>query len=103
MPVGWRSRVPLKITSCMLPPRRLLADCSPNTQLIASLIFDFPQPFGPTMAVMPPPLNSTSERSQNDLNPTSSTFFSFSKANLPLSFPGPLTRQAWVMGRWYRG
>ncbi len=42
-------------------------------------MFDLPQPFGPTMAAMPSPLNRSSVRSQNDLNPCSSTRFSFSK------------------------
>ena len=31
----------------MRAPRRLLALCSPSTQLMASLRLDFPQPFGP--------------------------------------------------------
>ena len=53
MPTGLRSRVPAKITSSMRLPRRLLADCSPSTQEIASLRLDLPQPFGPTMAAMP--------------------------------------------------
>ena len=47
MPVGLRSRVPAKITSSMRDPRRVLADCSPSTQEMASAIFDLPQPFGP--------------------------------------------------------
>src|ERR1700739_3767881 len=82
MPVALRSRVPLKITSSMRVPRRLLADCSPSTQLIASLKFDFPHPFGPTTAAIPPPLNRSSVRSQNDLKPWSSTFLSFSNRHL---------------------
>jgi hypothetical protein len=40
---------------------------------------DLPQPFGPTMQVVPDPLNVTTVRSQNDLKPTISTFRSFSK------------------------
>ena len=47
---------------------------------MASLMFDLPQPLGPTMAAMPSPLKRNSVRSQNDLNPCSSTRFSFSKA-----------------------
>jgi hypothetical protein len=31
----------------MRVPRRDFADCSPSTQLMASLIFDLPQPLGP--------------------------------------------------------
>src|SRR5580704_14087477 len=81
MPSGLRSRVPANITSSMRLPRRLFADCSPSTQLMASLMFDFPQPLGPTMAAMPSPLNRSSVRSQKDLNPCSSTRFSLSKAS----------------------
>ena len=32
-------------------PRRCLADDSPITQRTASIVFDLPQPFGPTMPV----------------------------------------------------
>src|SRR5579862_9668403 len=79
MPTGLRDFVPAKITSSMRAPRRLRADCSPNTQLMASLRLDLPHPFGPTTAAMPPPLKRSSVRSQNDLKPWSSTFLSFSK------------------------
>ena len=34
-------------------PRNAFADCSPSTQRMASEIFDFPHPFGPTMAATP--------------------------------------------------
>src|ERR1700722_4095410 len=78
MPTGLRDFVPAKMTSSMRAPRRLLADCSPRTQLIASLRFDFPHPLGPTTAAIPSPLNRSSVRSQNDLNPWSSTFLSLS-------------------------
>src|SRR5271165_3497719 len=80
IPNGLRDLVPAKITSSMRAPRRLRADCSPRTQLMASLKFDLPHPLGPTTAAMPPPLNRSSVRSQNDLKPCSSTFFSFSTA-----------------------
>ncbi len=79
IPSGLRSRVPAKMTSSIRAPRRVLADCSPRTQLMASLRFDFPHPFGPTMAAMPPPLKRSSVRSQKDLKPWISTRFSFSK------------------------
>ena len=46
---------------------------------MASTTLDLPQPFGPTMQVVPEPLNVTTVRSQNDLKPTISTFRSFSK------------------------
>src|SRR5215467_6853979 len=78
MPVGLRSRVPAKITSSMRTPRRLLADCSPSTQEIASEILDFPHPLGPTTAAMPSPGNFSSVRSQKDLNPRICSFFSLS-------------------------
>src|ERR1039458_4124694 len=61
-------------------PRRLLADCSPSTQLMASLMLLLPQPLGPTMAAIPSPLKRSSVRSQKLLNPCSSMRFSFSKA-----------------------
>src|SRR5262245_43284512 len=80
MPRALRSRVPAKITSSMRVPRSDLADCSPRTQLMASLILDFPQPFGPTIAAIPSPPNRSSVRSQNDLNPWSSTRLSLNKA-----------------------
>ena len=50
--MGLRFWVPPKITSSILPPRRFLVDCSPMTQRMASAIFDFPLPLGPTTAVM---------------------------------------------------
>ena len=46
---------------------------------MASTTLDLPQPFGPTIQVVPEPLNVTTVRSQNDLKPTISTFRSFSK------------------------
>ena len=69
---GWRLELPLKITSSIDVPRRLLALCSPSTQLIASETLLLPQPFGPTMPVTPP-LKDSSWRSQKDLKPTIST------------------------------
>src|ERR1700722_3174662 len=86
-PTGLRSRLPAKITSSMRAPRRVLADCSPSTQLMASLRLDLPHPFGPTMAAMPPPLKRNSVRSQKDLKPCTSTRFSFSKT-VHLVLPG---------------
>ena len=88
IPTGFRALVPAKITSSMRAPRRLRADCSPSTQLMASLRLDLPQPFGPTTAAIPPPLNFNSVLSQNDLKPWSSTFFNFSTAKTALSLPG---------------
>src|SRR3954468_5322407 len=81
MPVGLRSRVPMKITSSMRAPRRLLADCSPRTHEIASEMLDLPQPLGPTIAATPSPWNFSSVRSQKDLNPRICSFLSFSKTH----------------------
>src|ERR1700734_3804308 len=78
MPVALRSRVPAKMTSSILMPRRVLADCSPSTQVMASEMFDLPQPLGPTMAARPSPESCTSVRAQNDLKPRIWTFFSLS-------------------------
>ena len=48
-----REEEPAKITSGIVPPRKFFADCSPNTQRIASVILLFPLPLGPTTAVNP--------------------------------------------------
>src|SRR5215467_1381496 len=94
MPVGLRSRVPAKITSSMRTPRRLLADCSPSTQEIASEILDFPHPLGPTTAAMPSPGNFSSVRSQKDLNPRICSFLSLSNFLLLQDWPNRLTTVA---------
>src|SRR6266478_5070603 len=96
-PIGGRLVVPLKIQSAMRSARRDLWLCSPKTQEMASTTFDLPQPLGPTIHVVPEPLNVTTVRSQNDLKPTISTFRSFSKC--PLLAPhraamAPLTIRA---------
>ena len=52
--------------------------CSPSTQEMASTTFDLPQPLGPTMQVIPLPLNVIGVLSQNDLKPSNSTLRSFS-------------------------
>ena len=62
---------PLKITSAISRPRRLLTLCSPSTHLMASTMFDLPEPFGPTTTVMPGG-NSNRVRSAKLLKPTSS-------------------------------
>src|SRR5215218_5678131 len=69
-PSGGRPEVPAKMTSSILPPRRLFAPCSPMTQASASTTLDLPEPLGPTMQVMP----GSSCRvvaEANDLNPRS--------------------------------
>ena len=68
--------VPLKITSDMLAPRRVFALCSPSTQRTASPMLLLPDPFGPTMPVMPSS-KTISVRWAKDLKPYSSNFFSF--------------------------
>src|SRR5216683_8218436 len=78
-PIGGRFVVPLKMQSAMRSARSDLWLCSPSTQEMASTTLDFPHPFGPTMQVVPVPLNVTTVRSQNDLKPTISTFRSLSK------------------------
>src|SRR5687767_1020891 len=45
---------PLKIISSVFLPRSKVYDCSPRTQRRESATFDFPEPLGPTMAVIPP-------------------------------------------------
>ena len=52
-PSGARDDVPAKMTSSILPPRRVLAPCSPITQVSASTTLDLPDPLGPTTQVMP--------------------------------------------------
>src|SRR5262249_38138327 len=81
IPSGLRSFEPAKITSSIRVPRRVLADCFPRAQLLGSLRVGLPQPVGPTMAAIPSPLKRSSVRSQNDLNPCSSTRLSFSKSH----------------------
>jgi hypothetical protein len=45
-------------------------------------MFDFPQPFGPTMAVTPVSNGSSTDEPANDLNPVNS-----SRLNLMVWFP----------------
>ena len=60
--------VPLKMRSSISLPRNCFADTSPSPNRIASTIFDFPQPFGPTIPVRPV-LISNSVGSTKDLKP----------------------------------
>src|SRR5262249_43838012 len=55
MPKLRREVEPLKMTSAISPPRRLLALCSPRIQRTASTMLLLPEPLGPTIAVMPSP------------------------------------------------
>ena len=67
-PSGGRPDVPAKMTSSILPPRRLLALASPITQASASTTLDLPDPLGPTMHVMPGSSCKVVEEAK-DLNP----------------------------------
>src|SRR5467141_594043 len=67
---GFRSEEPLKITSCIESPRRAEARDSPRTHRTASMIFDFPHPFGPTTPTSRPG-TLTVAGSTKDLNPAS--------------------------------
>src|SRR5262245_23119682 len=49
---GLRVLEPLKMTSVIDSPRRFFAELSPITQRTASMMFDLPQPLGPTTAAM---------------------------------------------------
>src|SRR5580658_2102479 len=69
-PTGFLAVEPLNTTSAMESPRRCLADNSPITQRTASMMFDLPQPFGPTTPVRLPG-NPTEVGSTNDLKPAS--------------------------------
>src|SRR5690606_34795777 len=69
------------MTSFISEPRNPLADCEPKIHLNASTTFDFPQPFGPTIAVRPgSKVNSV--RSANDLKPRSSSFLRYTNYRL---------------------
>src|ERR1044072_9461934 len=57
------------MTSFISPPRRCLTRCSPKTQAMASATLLFPQPLGPTTAVIPSPVKTRSLWSAKDLNP----------------------------------
>src|SRR5437764_13210430 len=71
-PTGLRVSPPLKIPSAISSPRSDLADCSPSAQRTASSTLDFPQPFGPTIAVTPS-WKLKRVLSANDLKPNSSS------------------------------
>ena len=74
MPAGLRLPEPLKMTSSIASPRRLLADCSPSTHLKPSTTLLLPQPLGPTMPVMGES-KTNSVRSAKLLNPCRISFF----------------------------
>src|SRR5215207_8030413 len=53
MPTGWRAAPPAKMTSSPRLPRSARTRCSPSAQRSASAMLLLPEPFGPTIAVMP--------------------------------------------------
>ena len=59
---------PAKITSCIDWPRTATGDCSPSAHSTASVMFDLPEPFGPTITDTPGE-NVSRVRSGNDLKP----------------------------------
>ncbi len=83
-PSGARPEVPAKMTSSILPPRSDLAPCSPMTQARPSTTFDFPDPFGPTMQVIPGS-KCIVVADANDLNPRSVMLLRY-KAKLPTRY-----------------
>src|SRR5215475_6204840 len=88
-PSGARLVVPAKMTSSILPPRRLLAPCSPITQDRASTTLDLPEPLGPTTQVMPGSRRSVVAEA-NDLKPRRVRDFRYTGApSLPRWLTGP--------------
>src|SRR5499427_8473836 len=87
-PSGGREAVPAKTTSSILPPRRLLAPCSPITQANASTMFDLPDPFGPTTQVIPGS-NRSEVAEAKDLNPRRVRLFTYTRglSSPPLMAP----------------
>ncbi len=59
---------PAEITSCIEAPRIAPGLCSPSAQSTASVMFDLPEPLGPTITLTPGE-NSSFARSGKDLNP----------------------------------
>src|SRR3990167_2515856 len=53
IPMDFREADPWKITSSIRWPRSVFGLCSPRAQRMASATLDLPQPFGPTMQVIP--------------------------------------------------
>ena len=59
---------PAKITSRICCPRTAVGLCSPSAQSTASVMFDLPEPFGPTITLTPGEKVSR-VRSGKDLKP----------------------------------
>ena len=94
-PSGGRPEVPAKMTSSILPPRRVLAPCSPMTQASASTTLDLPEPLGPTTAVTPGS-NSKVVAEANDLNPRTVRLFRCKAFGSPGRRTGPLSDESMI-------
>src|SRR5580704_571350 len=88
-PSAGRPDVPAKTTSSILPPRSGLTPCSPITQENASTTLDLPEPFGPTMHVMPGS-NLSVVADANDLNPRKVRVFRYTCRLLPCLATAPM-------------
>src|SRR5215467_11332930 len=96
-PSGGREAVPANTTSSILPPRRLLAPCSPITQAKASTMFDLPDPFGPTTQVIPGS-NRSDVVEAKDLNPRRVRLFTYTRGlSLPV-WSRPRPALSWPAG-----
>ena len=80
-PSGFVPSDPLKMTSSILPLLNMEYFCSPKTQRIASTMFVFPHPLGPTTVVMPCPSFMTSLLAK-DLKPCIFNSDIYTKAGL---------------------
>ncbi len=80
-----RVPAPAKMTSSISLPRICLADVSPITHLSASTRFDFPQPLGPTIPVIPGSMAS-SVGSTNDLKPESRSLSNWTIYTTPVCY-----------------
>jgi hypothetical protein len=85
-PSGARPDVPAKMTSSILPPRSDFAPCSPITQARPSTTFDLPDPFGPTMQVIPGSKYNVVADAK-DLNPRSVMLFRYKRSSQPVCKP----------------
>src|SRR3954468_24857874 len=96
-PRGGRPEVPAKMTSSILPPRRDFAPCSPITQASASTTLDLPEPFGPTMQVIPGSSRRVVEEAK-DLNPFRVRLFRYNAGlltNRRAGVGGSTARRRW--------
>src|SRR5699024_7562235 len=82
-PSGGRPAVPAKMTSSILPPRRVLAPCSPITHAMASTTLDLPEPLGPTMQVMPGS-SFIDVAEAKDLKPFAVRLLTYTRRRLPV-------------------